>query len=290
MHVRAGFQNFPTLVLGPHHERVHRSFDMWLVLTLPLLLSHHFSWTERRRVRCQRQDRPTARLTLPLVRSESDFVSITWRSRNKSVTSASWLAKRLLTFFRYVFRYLVTRLPPHCNYRISQHVIIRDGRSWETIIETIRNGTRSVLWFISSSRSEWNSECTNSISPREPQLKILDAVRSDRRRCISRQYTIFDRDREGREGRASVLTVWRGQIILFVLRSLLSRARVLDRSLSLRRRRHRAGTRRYPVNAVHREVFLDGGDRGGRDRASGSSRFVFRHHLAHCNDKLKRAR
>lgn len=43
VHVRAGFQNFPTLVLGPHHERVHRSFDMWLVLTLPLLLSHHFS-------------------------------------------------------------------------------------------------------------------------------------------------------------------------------------------------------------------------------------------------------
>lgn len=43
MHVRAGFQNFPTFVLGPHHERVHRPLDMWLVLTLPLLLSHHFS-------------------------------------------------------------------------------------------------------------------------------------------------------------------------------------------------------------------------------------------------------
>lgn len=47
MHVWAGFQDLPTFILGPHHECVHRSFDMWLVLTLPFLLPHHFSWGER---------------------------------------------------------------------------------------------------------------------------------------------------------------------------------------------------------------------------------------------------
>lgn len=85
---------------------------------------------------------------LPPVRSESDFVSITWRSRNKSVMSASWLVKRLLTFFRYVFRYLVTRLPPHCNFRISQHVIICNSNS-EQIMRNHRsdpNATSFIEW------------------------------------------------------------------------------------------------------------------------------------------------
>lgn len=49
MHVWTGLQDLPTLVFGPHHERVHRSLDMWLVLTLPFLLPHHFSCGERER-------------------------------------------------------------------------------------------------------------------------------------------------------------------------------------------------------------------------------------------------
>lgn len=47
MHVWTGFQDLPTFVFSPHHECVHRSLDMWLVLTLPFLLPHHFSWRER---------------------------------------------------------------------------------------------------------------------------------------------------------------------------------------------------------------------------------------------------
>lgn len=43
MHIWTGFQDLSTFILGPHHECVHRSLDMWLVLTLPFLLPHHFS-------------------------------------------------------------------------------------------------------------------------------------------------------------------------------------------------------------------------------------------------------
>lgn len=43
VHVWAGLQDLPTFVLGPHHECIHRSLDMWFILTLPFLLPHHFS-------------------------------------------------------------------------------------------------------------------------------------------------------------------------------------------------------------------------------------------------------
>lgn len=216
-------------------------------------------------------------------------MSITWRSRNKSVTSAAWLVERLLTFFRYVFRYLVTRLPPHCNFRISQHVITCNGRLWPDYEKSSKRSehVRSVRTFTERTNfSPYDIYLEPTIQSRLSRLAYsFYSFHSDRRQCSAAIILSFDRDQ--RAGRAFVLTVLRGQIILFVLRGLLSRTGVLDRSLSLRRRRHRAGTRRYPVNAVHREMLLDGGDRGGRDRASGSSRFVLGHHLAHCNDKSR---
>jgi len=64
VHVRASFQNLSTLVLGPHHKCVHRSFDMRFVLTLPFLLPHHFSWRKRERGIGALDVTPSSRFTI----------------------------------------------------------------------------------------------------------------------------------------------------------------------------------------------------------------------------------
>lgn len=80
------------------------------------------------------------------------------------------------------------------------------------------------------------------------------------------------------------LTVRRREKILLLLRRLLPRARMLDRSLSLGRRWHPTCVRRQSIQPVHREVLFHGRDRSSRHGSSGSAGLVFGHYLAHCNE------
>lgn len=228
----------------------------------------------------------------------------------------------MLTFFRYVLRYFISRISPHCNFKTESYV--RDTRYYTgdhytqfISVNTITNKRcmhLTVLHYLYFSEEEKEEKRKKKEDLREsriitifaPCVRFFNLISSfilNFNLILTRVHTVA-RCLSSTEGTRSEivlkrplylrvlairfrstlpLTVRRREKILLLLRRLLPRARMLDRSLSLGRRWHPTCVRRQSIQPVHREVLFHGRDRSGRHGSSRSAGLVFGHYLAHCN-------